>query len=987
MTPAVLICLALGSWEWYARESTYPSCGAAGEYFDASSLSCRRCDQGAAGLLREVDPTGLGCWCKAGYARSGNTCIDCVANGLAADRNRVSCLPCGPTTQGLAASARDCTCAGAGEVLADYVGDVLLDEKICIDCTEYGAVPNREDQVCTSGAVGCAAGEAVFEGVCVPADALGEVDNTPGGVVRYDDSVTATSTFLAVEAVIAAAKCRGGAAGAAGCQYLANLCALQVYDTSQGACALYWTLLTTWDGGAGCTPPTCDQPESLPWLLHQQTGTQVAQQVLNREFGFEDGLRLFVAAYTLNGTFLGTEPLGTQVFLCELTEAVAAFGFEFGNNIRSSCRVNDEYLSPGAAAEPLFFEVFIEDTAGTRPVPVRLKTAGDDRPSGDDYDVFFDDPTVRLTAGIDPKNQFYRRFMLYDTVLNPRLVRYASTITVLTAMQSAEDGAVFVPIVTVEYDYVVKTVSRVTDVSQPPSPPDAQQSFRISEAVGDAIPRTVLQHGSRSHVRVFYVESRSQRAVTALIITACCVAFVTSWLKAWAWQRRLVTPYLDLFGVLLRWFVYYCSHFSTYFFIIASGGSLWYFIWFKGQSSISVLVPPPGHVSHLYTVLLWTSWSTRMVDVSYRVYEQCTMWVFLLDWEQPRGRLVNEKKDIPVSMWRMVFAANEFNKLQGYLSMKIYATIFVTVVLLEAFGLQGLTSAQPNGNDLSQDGSYSHPLLRTALAIVLWHGTYLFLYLWEKLVYYRFFAANAVTGFVDLLSLANVSMFLLVERRYGYYVHGKSVHQFADASVREFQVMLKREEEGSIPMRGLAGQSDEQCFDMLIDDALYQFLWETQMVLARERVPAQNPAARPRRCYEYLLGRSNYNILTHEALRHLQELNRRLQELVTKAADEVQVKLPVHRSLGFVPMAFPGTPTRFFVDSDQSWTKCLLVSAEFPLANLALLIYLAIDWSFANAFVAASVAFVLVLAFQTIRKVFGVTNLSRKSMIDDRFFL
>ena len=53
-------------------------------------------------------------------------------------------------------------------------------------------------------------------------------------------------------------------------------------------------------------------------------------------------------------------------------------------------------------------------------------------------------------------------------------------------------------------------------------------------------------------------------------------------------------------------------------------------------------------------------------------------------------------------------------------------------------------------------------------------------------MHYRFVRVHPVTQFVDLCSVANISVFVLVENNWGYYIHGKSVHDHADTDLSRF---------------------------------------------------------------------------------------------------------------------------------------------------------------------------------------------------------
>jgi meckelin len=63
---------------------------------------------------------------------------------------------------------------------------------------------------------------------------------------------------------------------------------------------------------------------------------------------------------------------------------------------------------------------------------------------------------------------------------------------------------------------------------------------------------------------------------------------------------------------------------------------------------------------------------------------------------------------------------------------------------------------------------------------------------------------------VSLLSLSNISVLVLIDKFYGYYIHGRSVHNRADCNVLEIANQIKQEENGLAPKRGLSASSEQQ---------------------------------------------------------------------------------------------------------------------------------------------------------------------------------
>ena len=66
-------------------------------------------------------------------------------------------------------------------------------------------------------------------------------------------------------------------------------------------------------------------------------------------------------------------------------------------------------------------------------------------------------------------------------------------------------------------------------------------------------------------------------------------------------------------------------------------------------------------------------------------------------------------------------------------------------------------------------------------------------YLFFTFIYERFIE-DKVRQYVDLCSMSNVSVFVLANAQFGYYIHGRSVHGRADTDMREMSENMKREE-------------------------------------------------------------------------------------------------------------------------------------------------------------------------------------------------
>lgn len=54
-------------------------------------------------------------------------------------------------------------------------------------------------------------------------------------------------------------------------------------------------------------------------------------------------------------------------------------------------------------------------------------------------------------------------------------------------------------------------------------------------------------------------------------------------------------------------------------------------------------------------------------------------------------------------------------------------------------------------------------------------------------------ANDPFRNFMDLCSIANISVLAMTHSLYGYYIHGRSVHGLADTDMQEMNIFLQRE--------------------------------------------------------------------------------------------------------------------------------------------------------------------------------------------------
>ncbi|KAJ9464950.1 hypothetical protein DIPPA_18340 [Diplonema papillatum] len=183
----------------------------------------------------------------------------------------------------------------------------------------------------------------------------------------------------------------------------------------------------------------------------------------------------------------------------------------------------------------------------------------------------------------------------------------------------------------------------------------------------------------------------------------------------------------------------------------------------------------------------------ELLAVSAVVYRVCVQNVVLLDWEVAKGVDKGTKNELEGSVWRSVMVANELYALMKQRTWRSpWCMIWVTWIML-GMGYQSLTTADPtvrSGHrtnygvpdasfetpdddvDTTLRQQFQHPVLRFAIAGFYWFLASLVF--WGLLKAYHYvLPEDPLDRFVDVAGQCNVSVLLLPQSAWGYYLHGR----------------------------------------------------------------------------------------------------------------------------------------------------------------------------------------------------------------------
>ena len=129
----------------------------------------------------------------------------------------------------------------------------------------------------------------------------------------------------------------------------------------------------------------------------------------------------------------------------------------------------------------------------------------------------------------------------------------------------------------------------------------------------------------------------------------------------------------------------------------------------------------------------------------------------------------------------------------------------------KVINLENVATAQPGVNLFPSSADYVpgyNGILRVGIAFTMWLATgieneifsskfinFFCLGLIQYLVYvlfYQRFIEDPLLNFIDLCSVSNISVFMLADNLYGYYIHGRSPHGTTDVNMRDMVLNLER---------------------------------------------------------------------------------------------------------------------------------------------------------------------------------------------------
>ncbi|XP_064467172.1 meckelin-like isoform X2 [Ornithodoros turicata] len=940
-------------------------------HFDTVSLMCVKCgsDRGQE-KLQIASGDGLSCHCRplhrltAVYSSTKVSCEQCPV-GQVTSSDGWSCVTCTDAVpiKNASNTCGDCS-HGIFEETTGQDGDKQLSCTECpgdtwpnIDRTRCVRCPD-EFRLANTSFCSCPADKYVLTGgTCIPRENL--LPNADSAkFVKYSGSTFPSRLFQShFQAALHNCKVHGNETA---CQVLANFCVLQLYDrdTDGNAC---WHYLKLGDSPSNSRK---ERPPNAPWLfyLDDDASSVVYRTDIPNEFTIKPWkntsyIYIIAGTYSVQGNFCGLRELNiNEIMLCNLglqNKDILRFGTAFSHK----CHVDVRELWDNS--KTVFYDLFLQSNRGTwhkfYPIPVKIAN--------------IEHKSRRVNTENDPSSwHLVRRFFVVDVDAgvtakdnsSAKFLRYAKDINIhITLYNKHKPGSIYPPFVTITY----------------------------AEVTRDAYERNAKLPVSFS---ITYSANQSQAfqdiSVALGVLSALAVLWACS--QTWSWSRR-------------------------------SGKSA---VSVTQQDVVHLFLPTMEQERTINTYIIF-AFLMKTLQLIHSIAMQSSVDIFFLDWERPHVaakprhhgglRLMRAARkeasklgsddgsqvgggdlgdngssakstgvDTPtVTIWRSYFIANEWCELQTYRRISLPLQLLFILFFLKVIGLEYIALATPESYYSRTRSNFDVPFSSTCrftLAAAFFLLIAAFQIFIHKVVYERFFE-NKMQHFVDLCSVSNISMFIFVQPKFGYYIHGRSAQGQADVSMKEMHELLRREEEDLCGHRGLLPDTDQQTFQMTLPSAVFE-------QYRRLRKPLTTYSQGPDRMQiaEGHLSRADIETVVNTYAVITKFLSAFIDHSVKELDYTVKDRALVEKLLD-IELHDGYDRAAFYNDSGYSFGAVIYHGLELTLLLFDLLLFCVIDLACHDFVLAAALTLCIDKVIQGFRQVLGRRNLVKKALVDERF--
>ncbi|XP_058453629.1 meckelin [Malaya genurostris] len=497
------------------------------------------------------------------------------------------------------------------------------------------------------------------------------------------------------------------------------------------------------------------------------------------------------------------------------------------------------------------------------------------------------------------------------------------------------------------------------------------------------------------------------------------LAFAMTLFQTFCHKLRQNKMFYDM-EIFLNFLVYLCSNVATALLSVTAVIALHVLITYKTQDNVKILLPV--EVQNALEIFIYLSFAFKLLKLLRVSILISGIDIFFIDWERPKiletgignqrtnlldtssmtSSTTNRPSCDNVSAWRNYFIANEWQELATKRKISMFAHVIFLISAFSLFGFEHWSSRSFNMHLTKNEENLgdSDKVLRIAVGIIVYGTVYLIQRIYNFIIYERFIE-NAIQQFIDIASIANISVFILCMESYGFYIHGRSPHGFSDTDMCSMILQFKREEDNLCGNRGLLPGSEQQTYSILVPKNLrtfydkliaplrnsshfgpHQHLNQTHLV-GSTKLSNSAVIDGPGGQFEYNFERT---VLTYY------NVNRFFAAFVDHALKDLDYIIQEKSIMeSILNCEFQSYVTEnkgvFYIDNGHSFDQVLFYGNESTFFQLELALFLLVVLLSDNFLLAIVVVGVVYKLFRIAMNYLLKNNLAKKTLIDKRFLI
>lgn len=773
-------------------------------------------------------------------------------------------------------------------------------------------------------------------------------------------------------------------------------------------------------------------------------------------FRLNQAIQLLAYKYAYNGKLIGVDQFGLSDMekFCVMANGLKSYQTDrnhirLGKNMQLKC-----YFEPMQANlrankhfnETVFVDLYIgyplNGAMFVKPVPILIKN------------LMYNSVQVNLKHAKDPTRwKLVHRFFFHSRVTLDKddLLGHKS-------IPSSEDVLLFAKSTILDFKFkrqekgaLLNTLLLSIEYAQ----------LSLSDVITNTTDnKTALLIESDISITQSLIDMQSYKKDLDLIVTILSIlSSIWSLIKCYNIQKYFGVVKLDLES-LFRFFVIGCDTVANLLMTVTLAFVGYIFFSLKFQSNVQVLAPS-DELEDALNLNLKLAFGFKVIGLAYKFYIQVNADIFFIDWEKPKmltsSQILNhashynqineqsktqQKNNVRAntqdtslslinqqsSFWRPYTVINNWLCMQtlGRQNTTLHLILFVCAI--DFFKLTSLATTDLNleypwadSNSKSCQQRLSPNLSRTFKLLIL-SLVYLSLSIGQimyKKYLYEPMIRNSLHEFIDLCSVANVSLFSMMYPRFGYYIHGRNPNGSGDCGISGMNALLEREERDLCSKRGLAPNSDQQTFILIlpkiINDHYRKLLFTNELTNSSQNIKHTSPSVTGSSLFRSVLNLSLSSSASFSSNRPIIETivakNRAINLFLTNFLEHIykDIDYSIRDRRRFEnllldvdfddensaarngPLAASlekSTAATFCKDDNDSFVSLLWLGLEFDLIIVELFSLLNLDlWLNQPLVITASLVWLLHHLFKAFYKSCAKQNLVTKALVDEKFLL